>query len=50
MAGSLETHLFGVRAERAGCLLYVDTRVLIGHDGKRTYWPQDFLPAEKAAP
>jgi len=43
-----EDRSFGVRADRAGCQLYVDTRCLVGHVGKRVYWPQDFLGAVSA--
>lgn len=37
-----EDRSFGVRADAAGCEMYVDTRVLVGHEGKRVWRPEDF--------
>jgi hypothetical protein len=39
-----EDRSFGTRAHQSGCQLYVDTRVLVGHEGFRVFWPQDWQP------
>jgi GT2 family glycosyltransferase len=37
-----EDRSFGVRAKQAGCEMYVDTRVMVGHEGKKVWRAEDF--------
>lgn len=38
-----EDRSFGVRAHGAGCQMYVDTRVMVGHEGKKVWRPEEML-------